>query len=163
MCELTLTEYAIVEFGVMTDVLSPSQRSYCMSRIQGKDTKPEHIIRSGLFALGFRYRLHQRSLAGCPDLVLAQHKAVIFVHGCFWHGHGCHLFKWPTTDAVFWRKKIEKNKRNDEVCQETLRKAGWRVLTIWECALRGRNKADPNLLLRKVSLWLRSNRASAQF
>ena len=142
--------------GRMADVLSSQQRSLCMSRIRGKDTQPEMLVRKGLFALGFRFRLHARNLPGSPDLVFPKHGAAIFVHGCLWHGHGCHLFKWPQTNAVFWRNKIERNKRNDMACQKALRVAGWRVLTIWECALRGRKKTEPDLLLREISRWLKS-------
>lgn len=146
----------------MSDVLSAQQRSLCMSRIRGKDTKPEILVRKGLFALGFRFRLHAKDLPGSPDLVFPKHRAVIFVHGCLWHGHACHLFKWPQTNAVFWRNKIEKNKHNDTACQQALRAAGWRVLTIWECALRGRKRMEPGSLLNNVSQWLRSQQADAQ-
>jgi DNA mismatch endonuclease, patch repair protein len=146
----------------MVDVLTPQQRSLCMSRIRGKDTKPEILVRKGLFALGFRFRLHSKNLPGSPDLVLPKHRAVIFVHGCLWHGHRCHLFRWPQTNRVFWRDKINRNRRNDIRSQKALRAAGWRVLTIWECGMRGRKKADPTLLLNKISRWLGSNRPVAQ-
>lgn len=146
----------------MADVLTPEQRSLCMSRIRGKDTKPEILIRKGLFALGFRFRLHSRHLPGSPDLVLRKYRAVIFVHGCLWHGHRCPLFKWPQTNGTFWRNKIETNQRNDVRSQEALRAAGWRVLTIWECALRGRNKLDPSTLLKRISRWLESRRTTGQ-
>jgi DNA mismatch endonuclease, patch repair protein len=138
----------------MPDVLSPKQRSYCMSRIRGKDTKPEFLIRKGLFALGFRYKLHDRTLPGCPDLVLPKYKVVIFVHGCLWHGHECDLFKWPETNAAFWRTKILKNRRNDHGNVEALLKSGWRVMTVWECALRGKLRLEPSLLLNKIARWL---------
>ena len=146
----------------MADVLSPQQRSYCMSRIRGKDTKPERVVGTGLFALGFRYRLHVRKLPGCPDLVFPKHRAVIFVHGCLWHGHGCHLFRWPKTNARFWRKKITRNSTNDQVATRELRLAGWRVLTIWECALRGRYRLDQQCLITRAAQWVLAGRAQAQ-
>jgi DNA mismatch endonuclease (patch repair protein) len=142
----------------MSDVLSPTQRSYCMSRIRGKDTRPERLIRRGLFALGFRYRLHRRSLPGCPDLVFPRHQAVIFVHGCLWHKHECDLFKWPKTNAGFWRRKISRNSNNDEKNVAELSLAGWRVLTVWECALRGRKRRKPEKLMRDIARWLMSER-----
>ena len=145
----------------MADVLSAEQRSYCMSRIRGKNTKPEHVIRRGLFALGFRYRLHRRDLPGCPDITLAKHRAVIFVHGCLWHGHECSLFKWPATNADFWRRKIMGNRANDQEVLAELKEQGWRVLTVWECALRGRCRLDPAGLIGKVVRWLESNRSVA--
>ena len=92
-----------------TDVLTPQQRRACMSSIRGRDTKPEMLVRKALFAEGFRYRLNTRHLPGRPDLVFPKYKGVIFVHGCFWHGHGCHLFRWPQTNPEFWRTKIEGN------------------------------------------------------
>ena len=144
----------------MVDVLTPQQRSFCMSRIRAKDTKPEILVRKGLFALGFRFRLHPKNITGSPDVILPKYHAAIFVHGCLWHGHGCHLFKWPQTNGIFWRNKINKNKLTDSRNQEALRGAGWRVLIIWECALRGRKKTEPSLLLEKISHWLQSDNAS---
>ena len=146
----------------MTDVLSPTQRSYCMSRIRGKNTKPERLIRQRLFALGFRYRLHQRNLPGCPDLVLSKYRAVIFVHGCLWHGHECDLFHWPRTNALFWRKKITHNRHNDERNLADLRSAGWRILVVWECALRGRHRMNEQRLIRKVAGWLLSRKGRGE-
>lgn len=142
----------------MPDVLSPQQRSYCMSRIRGKNTKPEYAIRKGLFALGFRYRLHQRTLPGCPDLVLPKYRAVIFVHGCLWHGHECPVFQWPKTNAAFWRSKIDKNRRNDQKNLLKLESAGWRVMTVWECAVRGRRRLDSSMLMDTIAHWLSSRR-----
>lgn len=142
----------------MADVLTARQRSYCMSQIRGKDTKPEHLVRSGLFALGFRYRLHRRDLPGCPDIVLPKHRAVVFVHGCLWHGHECHLFKWPTANAAFWRDKIMRNRERDAQSVEQLRSSGWRVLTVWECAIKGRLRQSPVAIIERIARWLRSNR-----
>jgi DNA mismatch endonuclease (patch repair protein) len=146
-----------------SDVLSPAQRSWCMSRIRGKHTKPEMLIRKGLFALGFRFRLHVKDLPGSPDLVLRKHNAVIFVHGCLWHGHECHLFKWPRTNSGFWREKIKRNVRRDQGDVRLLRTAGWRVLTVWECALRGCRRTDPTVLMAEISAWLLSRRSYDEF
>lgn len=108
-----------------------------MSGIRGRDTKPEMQIRRALHARGFRYRLHDRHLPGRPDLVFPSRKAVIFINGCFWHGHDCHLFRWPGTRPEFWRTKIGGNIARDERNRQLLLEAGWRVLDVWECALRG--------------------------
>lgn len=142
----------------MVDVLSPNQRRYCMSRIRGKDTKPERIVRRGLFKLGFRYRLHRRDLPGCPDLTLPKHRAVIFINGCLWHGHECRMFNWPSANKDFWRRKITSNRANDVKVATGLKQLNWRVLTIWECALRGRDRLDNGILLARVVSWLQSDR-----
>ncbi len=105
-----------------------------MSGIRGKNTKPELLIRSELHKAGFRYRLHRKDLPGRPDLVFSRHRAVLFVHGCFWHQHDCHLFKWPSTRPEFWREKIEGNLERDRKQYAELQNAGWRIATIWECA-----------------------------
>jgi DNA mismatch endonuclease (patch repair protein) len=146
----------------MADVLSPEQRSYCMSRIRGKDTKPELLIRNGLFRLGFRYRLHQRALPGCPDLVFRKYRAVVFVHGCLWHKHDCELFRWPRTNAKFWRTKLATNHRNDRKNLAALNAAGWRILTVWECALRGRHKRNTDSVLSEIARWLESRQLRAE-
>ena len=112
-----------------------------MSRIQAKDTKPELTIRRLLFADGFRYRIHVKTLPGTPDLVLPKYRAVIFVHGCFWHGHdGCKYAKLPTTHVEFWRDKISKNKERDQRVRQELVSGGWRVLTIWTCSINNQTK-----------------------
>jgi DNA mismatch endonuclease, patch repair protein len=119
------------------DVHEPSVRSYNMSRIKGKDTKPEMLVRKFLFARGFRYRLHVKNLPGKPDIVLPKHKTVIFIHGCFWHGHkGCKYFVVPKTRTEWWLNKIERNKQNDKVSVKALTKVQWKVITIWECELK---------------------------
>jgi DNA mismatch endonuclease (patch repair protein) len=121
----------------MTDVHSKETRSYNMSRIRSKNTKPEMLVRKFLFANGFRYRLHDKKLPGRPDLVLHKYKTVIFIHGCFWHGHeGCRFFAVPKTRMEWWLKKISTNINNDSVSVFKLRETGWKVLTIWECDLR---------------------------
>ncbi|MGC4100183.1 very short patch repair endonuclease [Ferruginibacter sp.] len=121
----------------MTDVHTPAQRSYNMSRIKGKDTKPEMLVRRFLHAQGFRYRLHDKKLPGKPDIVLPKYKTVIFVHGCFWHGHeGCKYFKVPQTRTEWWMNKINTNKANDEKAVKALKDSGWKVIEIWECSLK---------------------------
>jgi DNA mismatch endonuclease (patch repair protein) len=121
----------------MADVHNPSTRSYNMSRIRGKDTKPEMLVRQYLHARGLRYRLHTKELPGKPDLVFSGLRTVIFVHGCFWHRHeGCRYFVVPKTRTDFWLNKIGRNVVNDKRQQEELRNQGWRVLVVWECELR---------------------------
>ncbi|MCP4621890.1 MAG: DNA mismatch endonuclease Vsr [Bradyrhizobium sp.] len=142
----------------MADVVSVEVRSRMMAGIRGKDTKPEMIIRRGLHARGFRYLLHDKRLPGKPDLVFPKHRAVIFVHGCFWHGHGCHLFKWPKTRMVFWRKKINRNREIDGTAISTLGSAGWRCCVIWECGLKGREALPVEKIIDRTSRWLSSNR-----
>ena len=108
-----------------------------MSRIAGKDTKPEELVRKYLFSKGFRYRKNVRKLPGTPDLVLPKYRTVIFVNGCFWHGHeGCKYFVWPKSNAEFWRLKIETNISRDQRKEAQLRDMGWNVMIVWECELR---------------------------
>ena len=116
----------------------PSQtRSYNMSRIKGKDTKPEEIVRKYLFSKGFRYRKNDSKLPGRPDVVLPKYRTVIFVNGCFWHMHeGCRYFVWPKHNAEFWEKKIRDNAERDRRNFQKLEEQGWKVLTIWECGLK---------------------------
>ena len=128
-----------------------------MSGIRGKDTKMELVIRKSLHARGYRYRLHDRRLPGAPDIVFPSRKAVIFVHGCFWHGHDCHLFKWPTTRAVWWRAKIEGNRTRDKIVREQFANLKWRQMRLWECALKGTSRLEPELLLESVVEWLEGN------
>jgi len=119
------------------DIISPEQRSALMSRIRGKDTKIELEVRRGLHALGFRYRLGGAGLPGRPDIVLPRYRTVVFVHGCFWHRHDCHLFRLPKTRPEFWKTKIDANAERDRRKEAELRALRWRVETIWECQLRG--------------------------
>jgi DNA mismatch endonuclease, patch repair protein len=121
----------------MVDVLTPAQRSFNMSRIRGRDTKPEVLLRRGLHHAGLRFRLHAAGLPGRPDIVFPKHQAVIFVHGCFWHGHDCPMFRLPATRPNFWNLKIAGNRARDHRSAEALLHAGWRVLTVWECSLKG--------------------------
>ena len=141
----------------MIDVVDAATRSRMMSGIRGVDTKPEWVIRSGLHRLGVRYRLHDRSMPGRPDLVFPKHGVVLFVHGCFWHGHDCRFFKWPKTRPGFWRKKIAGNQARDQRQIEQIRAAGWRVFVVWECAVRGA-RGDPEKLCRKLARSIRSGR-----
>jgi DNA mismatch endonuclease (patch repair protein) len=127
-----------------------------MAGIRGANTKPEMLVRRGLHALGFRFRLHGRKMPGKPDLVLPRYSAVIFVHGCFWHWHDCQLFKWPKTRHEFWRDKIEGNSERDSRAEAELKATGWRVLKVWECALRGRTRLEPQELIARAASWLRS-------
>jgi DNA mismatch endonuclease, patch repair protein len=121
----------------MADVHTKKQRSYNMSRIKGKDTKPEMLVRKFLHANGFRYKLHDKKLPGKPDIVLPKYKTVIFVHGCFWHGHAnCKYFTIPKTRTEWWMDKINTNKANDTKAIRALKKDGWKIITIWECALK---------------------------
>jgi DNA mismatch endonuclease (patch repair protein) len=126
-----------------------------MSGIRGKDTRPEMLVRRGLFSRGFRYRLHASHLPGKPDMVLARHNAVILVNGCFWHGHDCHLFRWPGSRRDFWKEKIARNRKRDIEVRDALGAAGWRVLVVWECALKGRGKRHLDDVLGQVAAWLR--------
>ena len=121
----------------MADIKTQESRSYNMSRIAGKDTKPEELVRRYLFSKGFRYRKNVRKLPGSPDLVLPKYRTVIFVNGCFWHGHeGCKYFVWPKSNVEFWRQKIETNISRDQRKETQLRDMGWNVLVVWECELR---------------------------
>ena len=138
----------------MADVVDKATRSRMMSGIGAKNTKPEMRVRSLLHRDGFRFRLHQAELSGKPDLVLKKFHAVIFVNGCFWHCHKCKMFKWPKANREFWRKKISGNRARDRRQVANLIASGWRVMTIWECALRGPDaKGDP-WLLRQIRAWL---------
>ena len=127
-----------------------------MSGIRGRDTKPEIVIRQALHGLGFRYRLHDARLPGKPDLSFSGLRAVIQVNGCFWHGHDCHLFRWPATRKNFWREKITSNKERDKRYLEELSAMGWRTLTIWECALKGKGRIRPDTTIAWVAQWLQS-------
>ena len=138
----------------MVDVLTPEQRGLNMSRIRGRDTKPELLVRRGLHARGLRFRLHRRDLPGCPDLVFPRYGAVVLVHGCFWHGHQCHLFTLPATRTAFWSDKITANVARDHRAQSALQQMGWCVLTIWECALRGTRRLDIEKVLEATKNFL---------
>jgi DNA mismatch endonuclease (patch repair protein) len=140
----------------MADVVDKATRSRMMSNIKGRNTAPEKLIRSGLHMLGFRFRINDRTLKGSPDIVLRRWSAVIFVHGCFWHGHGCPTFKMPRTRREFWVAKIGSNKERDAKTVHELRNSGWRVCIIWECVTR---KSDKGRLATRLERWLRGKSA----
>jgi DNA mismatch endonuclease (patch repair protein) len=124
----------------MADVHDRATRSYNMSRIRSRDTKPEMLIRKYLFSKGFRYRLYDKRLPGRPDLVLPKYKTVIFIHGCFWHGHvGCKYFVVPKTKTDWWLSKIERNKELDKKNRLLLTNLGWKIYTVFECELKSQN------------------------
>ena len=130
----------------MEDKLTPSQRSYCMSRIRGKNTKPEILVRKGLHARGFRFRLQDKRLPGRPDLVLSKYGVAIMVNGCFWHGHkGCRYATKPKSNEEFWEAKIARNRHRDEVTNAHLEALGWHVITVWECELRNCSQLEDRL------------------
>lgn len=141
----------------MADTVSPEVRSRMMSGIRGRDTKPEMILRKGLHAAGFRFRLHDRALPGRPDMVFPRRRAVLFAHGCFWHGHDCHLFRWPASRDEFWRTKIGRNREVDERAIELLRAAGWRHGVVWECALKGKTRLPLAEVINACGTWLRGS------
>ena len=121
----------------MADVHSKQTRSYNMSRIRSKNTKPELLVRKFLFSKGFRFKLHDKTLPGKPDLVLPKYKTVIFIHGCFWHGHeGCRYFSVPKTRTEWWINKIESNKKNGCKSEDLLKLNGWNIIILWECSLK---------------------------
>lgn len=127
-----------------------------MSGIRGKDTRPEQLVRRALHRKGLRYRLHGKSLPGKPDLVFPSRNAVILIHGCFWHGHGCHLFKWPSTRPKFWSEKIESNRTRDVRTQAALAASGWRVLVVWECALKGKTCGPLESIADSIATWVKT-------
>lgn len=121
----------------MTDIQTPLQRHNTMSAIRGKNTKPEMIVRRGLWKRGFRYRLNYKRLPGHPDLVLRKYKTCIFINGCFWHGHeGCKYYTVPKTNTEFWVNKVQRNKERDERVKHELNAMGWNCITVWECELK---------------------------
>lgn len=128
-----------------------------MSRVRSRDTAPELLIRRILHARGYRYRLHRRDLPGRPDIVLSKHRAAVFANGCFWHGHGCPLFRMPATRPEFWATKIAGNRARDAAARLKLRDAGWRTLDVWECALRGRRRLDPDVLADGLIAFISGN------
>lgn len=140
----------------MADVVDAATRSRMMSGIRGRDTRPEMVVRRALFAAGFRFRLHRRDLPGAPDIALPGRKIAVFVHGCFWHRHsGCRLSKLPATRAEFWKAKLEGNVERDARVVKALQAMGWRVLIVWECAIRDRE--TPSVLPERLASWIRSD------
>lgn len=133
-----------------------------MSAIRGRDTQPELILRSSIHALGLRYRLHDSALPGKPDLVFPRYRAVIFVHGCFWHMHGCTACKIPSTRTAFWIQKLEANRLRDARSREALSVMNWRVGVVWECALVGKNRYPASTVATLVCNWLHGESASLE-
>lgn len=129
-----------------------------MSGIRGGNTKPEVMVRHALHARGLRYRLHDRSLPGKPDIVFPRYKAVLFAHGCFWHGHDCGLFRWPSTRPEFWRTKITRNRFVDARNTDALEKLGWRQAIVWECALKGKARLPLVEVIDRCENWLKSRK-----
>ncbi|MDK9558021.1 DNA mismatch endonuclease Vsr [Marinobacter sp. M216] len=147
----------------MADVHDKKTRSRNMAAIKGKNTKPEVWLRKELFKRGFRYRLHRKDLPGKPDIVLPKYRAVIFVHGCFWHGHlGCPLFRIPSTRSEFWKEKISSNRHRDSRNVARLHELGWRVLELWECSIKGKLRLDEHTLIQYASEWIRGSDAEAE-
>jgi len=133
-----------------------------MSRIRAKNTQPEMTVRRLLHGRGLRYRLHNTKMPGRPDLIFRKHRAVVFVNGCFWHGHDCELFRPPSSNEGYWVGKIKKNRANDARARYALATDGWRVLTIWECALRGKGRLPEEVLADVAEEWIRSGFQSAE-
>ncbi len=130
----------------MTDIMTPEQRHRCMAAIRGKDTKPEIIVRKYLFSRGLRYRVNVKKLPGSPDIVLKKYGVVIFIDGCFWHGHkGCKHYRLPSTNVDFWKAKISRNIARDYVNNVDLNLAGWKVIRIWECEIKTKAKREETL------------------
>lgn len=137
----------------MTDIFSSEKRSKIMSKVKGKDTKPEMKVRKYLHGKGYRYRLHQKDLPGSPDLVFKKYNATFFINGCFWHGHeNCKYAKLPKSRRGFWENKINKNKERDARKINDLLNNDWRVLVIWSCSLKKKNRLEKTLKL--VEKWL---------
>ncbi|MBC2807022.1 MULTISPECIES: very short patch repair endonuclease [Rhizobium] len=141
----------------MADRLTLEQRRLNMSRIRAKNTAPEWTVRRLLHSRGFRYQLHRGDLPGKPDIVLPRFRTAVFVHGCFWHGHTCSLFRTPATRTEFWLAKIALNRQRDATAVSLLKELGWRSLLIWECALKGRGRLPESQLAQKVTAFLNSD------
>jgi DNA mismatch endonuclease (patch repair protein) len=129
-----------------------------MAAVRSRNTRPENFVRKGLHARGLRYRLHVRELPGRPDMLFPKYRAALFIHGCFWHGHGCSLFRLPGTRTAFWRAKIRSNVARDSTVLVALQSSGWRTGIVWECAVRGRARRSPDDVLNQVTDWLKSGR-----
>lgn len=153
--------YKVLE-NSMNDLVFKEARSKNMAAIKGRNTKPEMLVRRRLHQAGFRYRLHAAELPGKPDLVFPKYKAVICIQGCFWHQHQCEMFHWPKSRTEWWRQKISANRAHDEAMQDKLRELGWRVLLVWECALKGKARYNPEQLLELISAWLRGGNSFSE-
>jgi len=147
----------------MADIVDPAVRRRMMSGIRRRDTKIELAVRKGLFALGYRYRVDVGKLPGRPDIVLARHGAVILVHGCFWHLHGCRLSTIPATQPEFWLRKLSRNRDRDRENQIRLVEAGWRIATVWECSIRGHGDQGLVDVLGGLDDWLKHGSEEREF
>lgn len=144
----------------MSDIVNPETRSRMMANIKGKNTKPEMAVRSALHQMGYRFRVHRKDLPGRPDIVLPKHRTVVFINGCFWHGHFCSLFRWPKTRQDFWREKILANKQRDQRNIKLLIDEGWRVCIVWECSIRKRSSEDFQEVIKGVTEWIEGQLSS---
>ena len=140
----------------MTDIVDQRTRSKMMSKVRNKNTSIELVVRKALFARGFRYKINDRTLPGTPDIVLPKYKAVIFVHGCFWHGHGCPKGQLSKTNIEYWSLKIAKNKERDKKNINKLIAQGWRIVIVWECSLKGKNSLGVIEVANILQRWLTS-------
>jgi DNA mismatch endonuclease (patch repair protein) len=144
----------------MGDIVDKKTRSRMMAGIRSRHTKPERLIRSLLHKAGYRFRLHSRKVPGRPDLILPKYKIAVHVHGCFWHGHDCPLYRPPETRRDFWQQKITQNRRRDrDVIEKTLQ-IGWRHLTIWECAIRGSKQLGTERTIARICRWIEGTRCT---
>lgn len=139
------------------DTVDAVTRSRIMASVHGKDTTPEMVVRKSLHRLGFRYRLHCKDLPGSPDLVFPRYRAVIFIHGCFWHRHGCRMTTTPSTRRAFWEEKFRANEERDRRGIALLHEQGWRILVIWECWLKRGSKYNHTTLMNMVSQWIQGS------
>lgn len=146
----------------MTDIVDKKTRSRMMSGIRSRNTCIEITVRKRLFSLGFRYRINDRRLPGKPDMVFPKYRAVIFTHGCFWHGHGCKYFRLPSSNRDFWQAKIDRNQKRDEEVVALLHENGWRVAIVWECALRQKHLSELDAVTRLLSDWLQHGTADLE-
>lgn len=146
----------------MADVVDKKTRSRMMSGIRAKDTQPELYLRKSLHAQGFRFRIHVKDIPGKPDIVLPKYRALIVIHGCFWHGHDCHYFKLPATNTNFWKTKIDSNRKRDRMALSRQHRDGWRCLVIWECAIRMSQRHPEKLNVTALAAqWLTGRCSSA--
>lgn len=146
----------------MADVHDKSTRRRNMQAVRGKDTQPEIFVRRLLHARGFRFRLHNKKLPGKPDITLPKYKALIFVHGCFWHGHDCRRAQLPATNTEFWRDKIRSNQQRDRRNIDCLTATGWHILVIWGCALQGKERLSEQQITERLEEWILSSTDNQQ-
>jgi DNA mismatch endonuclease, patch repair protein len=150
------------EIWLLVDIVTSAKRSEMMAGIKGKNTKPEILVRKLLHGQGFRFRLHNTNLPGRPDIVLAKYKTAIFVHGCFWHGHeNCSIFRLPKSRTEFWRHKIGANRARDVTAKELLEAQGWKVIYVWECALKGKSRQPQADFYNQISSAIKSDQTYA--